>query len=477
MSQLINSIRWVSVSQAAKIGFQLISVVVLARILPPSDYGVMAMASVVVTLLSMLREMGTGTAIIQKKVLTASLQSTVFWLNVGMGIAIAVLLAAFSPLISAFFKEPQLLGVLCALALIFPLTSLTTVHAALVERRSEFKTIAIIEIASQGLGLAFAVLAALNGAGVYSLVIHPITSSIVSSIWYWKKSGWRPTFTWNKHDFNDILGFTGNLTGFNFINYFARNADSFIIGKFLGATPLGGYAIAYKLMLFPVQNLAWVVTRVLLPTLSSKQDQKAEARELYLKALVMIVTITSPMMLGMWALREPFTHTLFGNKWDVIIPLLAWMAPVGLIQSMLSTSGTVFTALGRTDLLFRLGIGSTLMIVSGFIIGVQFGLIGVVVVYLISNILNMLFIGYFVLKILQLSPTETIKRLAPAILSGMIMAAIIVGFNHAFQQHLASWPAMVALITGTLLGALSYALLLTLVFKQSLQPLLKLLKR
>jgi PST family polysaccharide transporter len=471
MSSLLNSARWVGISQASKIGFQLISMVVLARILPPSDYGVMAMASVVTALAGMLREMGTGTAVIQKKNLTDRTTSTVFWLNMGMGTLIGLVLWLFSPLISTFFKEPQLQGVLIALAALFPITSATTVHQALIERRSEFKTLTIMDVMSQGIGLALAIIAALNGAGVYSFVIPSVSSAIISSVWLWSKSGWRPKWLWCNREFKELIGFTGNLTAFNFINYFSRNADSIIIGRIMGAVSLGTYSMAYKLMLFPVQNLSWVVGRVMLPALSRLQDNKPEARALYFKSLALVVTLTAPMMVGLWVLREPFVQLAFGPKWVMVISLLAWLAPVGLIQSAVSTTGTVFTAYGRTDLMFRLGTFSTVLNVFGFWLGAQFGLVELAAIYFINNFLNAFVCGYFTLRTLEATRSELFAALKAPILSATLMGV----FTYLIVLLIpSSYSALIITVIVSLVGGLIYIFVFTKVFHQSLKPLMRL---
>ena len=341
------------------------SLAVLSRLLPPSDYGVMAMAGVVMVLAAMLRDMGTGAAIIQRKELTPELTSTVFWMNVGLGLMLGLALWGFSGLLGGFFREPKLPGVLMLVSVMFPLTSLTTVHQAIIERRSGFRTLAFLDVLNQVVGLALAIGAALSGAGVYSLVVPGLSSTVISTVWLWSQSGWRPAWRWSNTEFKGLWSFSGNLTTFQFVVYFARNADSMIIGRMLGSAPLGIYSMAYKLMLFPVQNLTWVVGRVLMPRMCQLQDDRERIRELYFKALGAVVMLSAPAMAGLWALREPFVALAFGPRWADVPELVAWLAPVGLLQSMTSTVGTVFMAAGRTRTLFRLGLANTAVIMIG----------------------------------------------------------------------------------------------------------------
>ncbi|ADQ84969.1 MOP flippase family protein [Methylovorus sp. MP688] len=473
MSQLISSVRWVGISQASKILFQLASMAILARLLPPSDYGVMAMASVVTTLAGMLREMGTGTAIIQKQELTPEVMSTVFWLNMAMGTVLGLVLWLTSPLIAIFFKEPQLVGVLTLMAIIFPISSSTTVHQALLERSSKFKVLTIMDLMTQAAGLGVAIIAALNGAGVYSFVIPAIVTSLISSVWLWSHSGWNPRLLWSTHEFKVLLHFTGNLTAFNFVNYFSRNADSMVIGRMLGSVALGTYSMAYKLMLFPVQNLTWVVNRVLLPTLSRLQNNKDEAKTLYLKSLNMIVTLTAPMMVGLWVLREPFVAVAFGPKWTAVVAILAWLAPVGLIQSAVSTTGTVFTAYGKTNLMFKLGLLGTVINVTSFLIGAQYGLVELAFFYFVGNFLNAIVCSHFTVKTLSSSLKELINTIKAPILSASMMGLITYPLTLIMISK--GYPSILTVALISITGALIYFLLLIKVFNQSLDNMIKLL--
>lgn len=473
MSQLLNNARWAGVAQTIKIGAQLISMVVLARLLHPTDYGIIAMAYVVTALAGMLREMGTGTAIIQKQALTETTTSTVFWLNMGMGCSLALILILTSPAISQFFRQPQLQGVLITLAILFPVTSATTVHQALIERRAEFKTLSLMEMTSQIIGLVLSILFAMNGGGVYSFVIPAISTAIITSLWLWRKSGWRPKLLWSQADFKGLIGFTSNLTGFNFINYFARNADGLIIGRVMGALALGQYSLAYRLMLFPVQNLTWVVSRVMLPTLSRLQTDPAQAQGLYLKSVQLILLITAPLMMGLWALREPFVMVVFGEKWRMIIPLLAWLAPVGLLQSMNSTTGTIFTAFGRTDLLFKLGLISTIVTVLGFIVGARLGLVTLAMIYFFSNIFSLLLNGLYTCKVVNAGLQDIRRAVIPPIMSALLMSGLVWLFLHLARQF---FDPLILLIAGMVIGVMVYGLMLVLVFKLPVISMLRQIK-
>lgn len=467
---LIHSARWASVAQVSKILGQVVSVAVLSRLLPPSAYGVIAMASVVTSLVGLLRDMGTGTAVIQRRELTPEFTDTVFWMNVVLGAVLALVLIGAAPWIADYFHEPQLLGVLMVLALMFPLGSMTTVHQALIERRSEFKSLAMLDVMNQTLGLVTAIVAALCGLGVYSFVLPSVVTTVVGSAWLWRRARWTPGLRWSSAAFKSLWGFTGHLTLFNFVNYFGRNADSMIIGRMLGSTQLGQYSMGYKLMLFPVQNISWVINRIMLPKLSRLQERPEAAADLYLRVLSQVITITAPLMLGLWAARESFVAVVLGERWAALVPLLAWLAPIGLIQSMTSTTGPVFMSTGRTDVMFKLGLASTVLFVVAFIVGAHWGGIeGVVMAYAVANAVNVTVVALSMNRLMPLGLAGLRRHLGPPLLSALAMAVVMVEIDLWLAAQ--SAHPVVRLACAGVVGLGVYLGLLKLVFRRDFDAL------
>jgi O-antigen/teichoic acid export membrane protein len=420
-----SNVRWILLSQSVRVLSQLIGVTVLARLLPPRSYGVMALATIVTNLALLFRDMGSSAAIIQAKVLTQTLNATVHWANVALGLSIGAAVAISGPLMSAVFHEPSLAKILYLLAFVFPIGSFSIVHQALLERESRFRLVVTAEIIASLAGVTFAVLAALLGAGVYSLVIQVFATMLISTVGIVFLSDFRPSWSWSRRDFNTIAAFGGNLSVFNFLAYLARNTDSIVIGRFLGATALGIYSIAYRIMLLPVQNLTSVATRALFPIMSRQGDQLSETAALYLKAVGLISFLSAPMMAGLFALRELFVDVILGEKWHSAAALLAWLAPVGVIQSLVSTTGSVSMARGRTDLLLRLGVLGSLLQISGFLIGSTWGIEGVAAGYLCASVLNALPALHFTGRLIGVTVRMLVRRVAPALTLALVMAGLL----------------------------------------------------
>jgi PST family polysaccharide transporter len=468
MSALSNA-RWLIVIQGYKITLQLVGMSVLARLLPPSDYGLMAMAWTAANFASLLKDLGTSSAIIQKQELSERTKSAVFWLQMSLGMLLGVSLLVLSGVISAGFKQPQLQPILCLLALTFPLGSLSAVHQALLERQSSFKTLARIEIVASSASLLVAIVTAMNGAGVYAFVWQSFTTTLLYVIQPWLATRWRPQMVWDSQDIKAIFGFSGNLSAFNLINFASRNADSMIIGRFLGAAALGTYSMAYKLMLFPLQNLTFVASRALFPVMSRKQDSNVDVGSLYLRALAMVAAISTPLMGGLYVLREPLTAVVFGQQWGDVAHVIQWLAPVGALQAIISTTGTIYMAKGRTDLLFRLGVLSAALTIGSFFAGLPQGVVGVAMFYLGANLITFVPQTYFASRLIQLAYPRVLKALAPALLCSLLMMPVV---YWAFGA-VASFGNLAGLVVASCAGALTYALLYFVFFRRALMQLLQ----
>src|SRR5688572_28906613 len=178
-------------------------------------------------------------------------------------------------------------------------------------------------------------------------------------------------------EFRPVVRFSLNLTGFNILNFFARNADNVLIGRYLGKESLGYYDLAYKLMLFPLQGISAILGGVMFPVYARLQSEPIVFRRAYLAVAGAIGIVSFPLMFGLFAVNELAVSVLFGAEWAPVAVLLAIFAPIGALQSIGTTVGSIYQATGRTDLLLRWGIGSSLLIVTAIVIGLQWGIVGV----------------------------------------------------------------------------------------------------
>lgn len=421
----VRNVRWVGMIQVTRVSVQLLGLLVLSRLLTPADFGLVAIVFAISNFALLLRDMGTAAAIIQRDVLDAETIRTAHWSNCFIGLGLAAILLALSYPLQSIFKAPGLAPLVQLSALSFPFLSASTVHQALLERASQFATVARIEIVALLTGFAVAVGSAFLGAGAYSLVLQTFTVAVLSAVQFWIASETKINWGWSREHAKGLWGFGGSLFGFNVVNYFSRNADTMIIGRMLGPASLGPYSLAYRVMLFPLQNLTFVATRALFPMMSRQQHSPQELGELHLRLLSVISFFTAPMMAGLFVLREPFVDVALGASWEMVAVLILWLAPIGFIQSLVSAGGVVFTALGRTDLLFRLGVFSSLLHVTGFVVGVQWGVTGVAASYLVLTLINCVISLAVLLHLMQQTVPRLLRAVLPSIAKAVVMAALI----------------------------------------------------
>jgi O-antigen/teichoic acid export membrane protein len=420
----ISNVRWASVSQYGRLVVQLVGIAVFSRLLAPSDFGLLAMATIVTSFGIVFQNMGTTTALIQKDAPTEQLRDTVFWFNIVFGLIVGAIVALASHIMAGVFREPRLEQVLQLLAFVFPITSAGTTHLTLLERASRFRTIAWIETSSSTSGLGVALVAACYGFGVYSLVIQALITAIISTVLYWIYSHWRPSWRWDQKELRSILNFSGNLVAFRVVNYLSNNVDSMLIGHYLGSTDLGWYSMAFRIMLLPIQNVSAVVNRALFPVYS--RESRADIGKYYLRALSLLAFIINPIVLGLWALRRPLVEVVLGEKWMPVADVLTWFGPLAWLECFLSSTGVVLMAIGRTDLLRNIGFFSAAIYIASFIIGLPDGIVGIAAAYCFANVFVFGVVFYVALKSMHMRMSDLARNIWRPGAIALTMGVIVV---------------------------------------------------
>lgn len=365
-------------SAVATLGGQVIQFgasLVLARLLSPGDYGTMASVYVITGFAILFFELGLSSAVIALRDPTERDLSTAFWINALGGVVFTALLAAAGPLVATLFDNDVLRLLTPVVGLTF-LFGLGSVHNALLQRQLRFKTIAVISVASSVLGLATTVTLAALGVGVYSLAIGPIVTSAAASVMSWSLVPWRPTSFISGAAFRRLWRFSGGQLGFNVVNYWGRNADNFIIARWVGAASLGFYNKAYSLMLLPVQQVSGVLGRVMFPALAAMKDDHERVAAGYRRALRVINVITVPVLVGMAATAPGLVPLLWGDQWLGAVSFLIILSLAGVPQCLVTSVGWLYQSQNRTARMFRMGLitsglGIVLMIVGLWVDGAR----------------------------------------------------------------------------------------------------------
>ena len=450
-----NNARWLGAAQLAKMLVQLVGIGILSRLLGPSDFGMMALATVVTGLAGLLRDMGTGPAIIRTRELDHAMVDAIFWLNLTVATLVALIVVAFAVPLARAFDATPLAHLLFGLALTFPVMSFGAAHQALLERESRFRLTARADVVSYTSGMVVAVIAAHAGFGAMSLVLQAIVQACLSSLQLFAASPWRPSLRCDADHLRRIFGFSSNLTLSNLVMYLQRNADSIIVGRSLGAAALGPYSLAFRIMLYPLQNVSLVASKSLYPVLAMQQGEPQRLAATWLSSTSFVGLLTATLMGGLMALREPFVAVALGPRWGDVAHLLLWLAPVGFVQSLLSTAPAAFMVKGRTGILLWINFGNTVVHIACWLVGAHWGLHGIAAGYLIATLVAAPFYLACVARLLALKWTSLALALgAPVLLCAGVFAA---AFATGLMLRHTELPPLAQLLIGGAVGAL-YAL-------------------
>jgi O-antigen/teichoic acid export membrane protein len=452
-NDVVSGVKWVSVSTFGRRILALLANIVLARLLAPADFGLVAMAAVVLGFIEIFKDLGTGSAIIRQKDISEQLVSSIFWFNIGFGALATVAAIALAPLIADFYHEPRVTAVLQAMSISFLLSAMAIVQSSLLARQMEFAKVAKIELAAATISYVVGIGAALLGHGVWSLVYQVLINSVLTLVLIWLASSWRPSLSFSWQAVKSVMHYSLNLTAYNIFYYFASNVDNLLIGRFLGSQELGYYDLAYRLMSFPLQAISAVFGRVMTPFYAQAQDNLVRFREAFLHVAVAIAFITFPLMLGLFATREHFVLSVFGPSWSPVILLLALFAPLGAIRSVLTTTGSIYQAMGAASLQLHWGIASNLIVIAALALGVHWGSVGVAAAFSISSILLLYHNFKIPLRLIGLPLRELVRALQPTLYCSILMYAMIFAVDAVLPRALPQ-AALLAFTVAT--GVASY---------------------
>ena len=419
--KVLTGTKWITIANLFRQMQQIISLIIFAKLLTPDDFGTFAILMIFVGFMQIFTDMGTGAALIQIKDPSEKLLSSVFYFNLFVGLVLCVSLVLISGPIALFFDTPALQVLLQIISISFIITSFGVVQKVLYEKHLNFKTVTIIETVSGLIGLVVGITAAFNGLGVLSFVLQALSTSLLRVVLLWIYSDWKPMFYFALEDLKDIWEFTKNLSIFNFVNYFSRNADNFLIGKFLGSPALGVYSVAYRIMLYPLQNISRTLLRVLFPAFAQIQDDNEKFKKVYLRVIFFISLITFPLMTGLMATADVLVTVLFEDKWQNLAILLIILSPIGMMQAIVTTTGSIFMAKGNMRTFMRLSIFCSVVTVLFFVAGLPFGVEGVAFFYLMSNFVLL----YPILKISWEQIGLSVKRGTVEVLPVLIISIMM----------------------------------------------------
>ena len=369
---------WTGVASASTSLLRLAILAILARLLAPADFGLLTAATFFIDLSNIIHELGFSAAVIQKQETDDEVLSTAFWSSLGMGGGLWLLLTAASPLVAWFYRNPSVRPVLMVLAVTFVIAPLGLLQKVLLQKRLDFRRVALAEVGAVLAMGAVSIALAWQGLGVWSLVWGSIAQKIVEVVLLWLLHPWRPSRLWSRAAFGELFGFGANVVGERVANYLNGNLDYLLVGRLLGDAALGYYSFAFQVVTLPLTRISILVSRVTFPAFSLVQDEQERLQRGYLTTVRYIALLTFPLITGLfWTAPELLRLIGGGPKWDPAILPLRIMCLAGLIKAVVSTVGSILKARGRPDIGFRWNGAALAVTVVALLIGARFGIVGV----------------------------------------------------------------------------------------------------
>jgi O-antigen/teichoic acid export membrane protein len=385
-SRLLSGLAWKVASQLFRQGWRAAVAIILARLLIPHDYGVAAMVLVFSSLIFIFSDLALGSALVQRKELSEEDRSTVFWTATGIGLVFTLVGVACSWPLAAFYGEDQVQPLFAALSLSFVVTALGTTQAALLNRDLSFKSLELRMMAGAAVGGVIGVALALLDYGAWALIGQQLGIAVVSTLLLWVLSPWRPSFTYSLSSLRSLGSFSFNVFATRVLFYLNR-MDTILIGRFLGAAPLGAYAVAQNVMLAPMSRITQPVAELFFPAFSRIQDDPARIGALWLRVNRLVAALAVPSMLGLMAVAPELVVVVLGEKWDAATPVIQILAWVGLLQALQKLNSSILQARDRTGVMFRYSVIVLAASLTAFATGLNWGIVGVATAYAISSTL------------------------------------------------------------------------------------------
>lgn len=368
---------WTVTSQGMQFVMQSTATVVLARLLTPSDFGLVAMVTAITTLGQAFADFGLSEATIQQPEITHEQVSNLFWINIGIGALLTSIAAALAPVLAWFYREPRLESIALVLSLLFFIGGLRVQHDALLRRQMRFTALAIRDVIASLLAVPTAIILAWRGGGYWAIVALPMILTVTQVILSWAMVRWIPGRPRRSVSVHSMVSFGGNVAAAYLVFNINGNADNILVGKFWGAGPLGLYSRAYNLLMLPIRQLGGPARSVAVPGFSRVQDDPERLARFYLRAVNLMIWITAPLFGFLFVAALPVIVLTLGTHWSAAAPVFQILVIAALGQVLLESTMWLLVSQGHGRQLLNLLAMSSPVIIGSYAVGVFFGIKGV----------------------------------------------------------------------------------------------------
>jgi O-antigen/teichoic acid export membrane protein len=429
-------------AQAANFLLRVGSLMILARLLRPQDFGLVGMVTAFTGVLSLFRDFGLSSAAVQRTTVTDEQISTLFWINLLAGAVLGLVGVAMAPAIAAFYHEPRLFGVAAVLGAGFLFNAAGVQHSALLQRQMRFTALAVINVVALIVSTAIAIGGAKAGYQYWALVAMTVTLPLIATIGFWLATGWVPGMPQRRTGIRSMMRFGGTLTLNGLVAYVAYNAEKVMIGRFWGAGAIGIYGRAYQLVNIPTENLNSAVGEVAFSALSRLQDDPSRLRSYFLKGFSLVLGLTLPITIACALFADDVVWVLLGPKWKDTAAIVRLLAPTIAIFAIINPLGWLLYSIGLVGRGLKIALVFAPVMIAGYVMGLRYGPKGVAFAYSAVMILWVMpFIAWCVHGTV-VSFRDILLAVTRPLASGILAGGVAFGVRLSCGQFLSPLPRL-----------------------------------
>ena len=408
-------------------GLVFVSTVILARLLAPDDFGLLALGLTVLNYFDALSELGVGDALIYRQEDTEVITSTAFYISMGTGLVLALIALLISPWVGVFFDEPRVVPLVQVLAIKLVFTSLGSIHSALLKKRLDFRRRFYSGIGRSFFKGGISVLLAWMGFGVWSLVWGQLGGELVATLILWWVTRWKPRRSFELKKVKQLVGYGSQMVLLNLLGMLDDNLDYLMIGRRLDTVQLGYYYLAFRMPELVIINICYVVSQAVFPAYARIQNDFQALRLGYLTTLRYVSLITVPAGIGLVVITPIFVHLFYTERWSPAIPVMQTLAIYSVVYSLVFNSGDIYKAIGRPAILNQLGMVKLMVLIPVLWIAAGFGILYVAIGHLAVMVILAIARMWIVVKVIAVQPSAIVEALRPSLIAAGIMFATTYG--------------------------------------------------
>jgi teichuronic acid exporter len=461
---------WNAIETIALQGGQFIFGIVLARLLSPSDYGLVGMLAIFIAISQTFVDSGMGNALIQKKNRTDVDFSTVFVFNIIVSALFYLVLSFSAPYIAAFYKMPQLVLLTRILSLNFVINSLALVQNTRLTISMDFKTKAKVSAISVVLSGTIAIILAYYGFGVWALVFQTLSRAIVSVSMLWYLSRWKPSFVLSRKSFKDLFHFGSRILGASVISTIFQNIYKIVIGKAFSARELGFYSQAMNIAELTSGSITGILQTVTYPVLTSLQDEKERMIAVYKKLIGMTTFFVFPLMTLLALLAKPFVLLFLTEKWSSTIILLQWLCFARIVRPVSALNMNILNAIGRSDLFLKVDMSKIPLAVIALIITIPLGVKAIVIGHVVTSFISYFINAYLPGRFFGYGAFSQIKDMIKVIIAVLVMTISVYISSLLLESNALKF------FVGGFIGVVSYIIAALLLKMEETKEVINLIK-